>query len=184
MSRDLERALDAYLAAAAAAGDRTARADLAARWTPKLSALAVRLTGDRELARDAVQDAWIEILRGLPRLADPQAFPAWAFRILARRAARAVDARVKARGLAEKVAREPGPEPRRSAEEAADLAAIRRAVADLPAAQAAAIQLHIVEGLSVAETAAALDVPAGTVKTRLMHARRKLAARFDEGGSR
>jgi RNA polymerase sigma-70 factor (ECF subfamily) len=46
----------------------------------------------------------------------------------------------------------------------------------LPAEQQAAVALFYLEEMSVAEVAVALDVPAGTVKTRLMHARRKLRA--------
>jgi RNA polymerase sigma-70 factor (ECF subfamily) len=57
-----------------------------------------------------------------------------------------------------------------------DLIELKRAVATLPPDQRAAIALFYHEGMSVAETAVALDVPVGTIKTRLMHARRKLAA--------
>jgi DNA-directed RNA polymerase specialized sigma24 family protein len=52
-------------------------------------------------------------------------------------------------------------------------------VRTLPPDQRAPIALFHFEGLSVAETAVALDVPAGTVKTRLMHARRKLKAALE-----
>ena len=51
---------------------------------------------------------------------------------------------------------------------------MRRAIRTLPPEQQAAIALFYLEDMSVAEVAVALDVPAGTVKTRLMHARRKL----------
>ena len=46
----------------------------------------------------------------------------------------------------------------------------------LPPAQRAALALFYFEDLSVGEIAIALDVPAGTIKTRLMHARRALRA--------
>jgi DNA-directed RNA polymerase specialized sigma24 family protein len=49
----------------------------------------------------------------------------------------------------------------------------------LPAGQRAAIALFHIEDMSVAEVAVALDVPAGTVKTRLMNARAKLRAAFE-----
>jgi RNA polymerase sigma-70 factor (ECF subfamily) len=55
-----------------------------------------------------------------------------------------------------------------------DVEAVRRAIRTLPAEQQAAIALFYLEDMSIAEVAVALDVPAGTVKTRLMHARRKL----------
>jgi DNA-directed RNA polymerase specialized sigma24 family protein len=60
---------------------------------------------------------------------------------------------------------------------------LRAAVRALPPEQRAAIALFYFEGMTVAETAVALDVPAGTVKTRLMHARRKLRNAL-EGGER
>lgn len=53
---------------------------------------------------------------------------------------------------------------------------VRAAVRALPAGQRAAVGLFYFEEMSVAEVAVALDVPAGTVKTRLMHARRALRA--------
>jgi len=53
---------------------------------------------------------------------------------------------------------------------------LHAAICDLPPAQRAAIALFHFEEMSVAETAVALDVPAGTIKTRLMHARRTLRA--------
>ena len=48
------------------------------------------------------------------------------------------------------------------------------AIATLPRDQAATIALFYLEDMSVGEVSTALDVPVGTVKTRLMHARRKL----------
>jgi len=56
---------------------------------------------------------------------------------------------------------------------------LRAALAALPPEQRAAIGLFYLEDLGVAETATALNVPAGTVKTRLMHARRKLRAALE-----
>jgi RNA polymerase sigma factor (sigma-70 family) len=44
----------------------------------------------------------------------------------------------------------------------------------LPPEQRSALALFHLEEMSVAEVAVALDVPLGTVKTRLLHARRKL----------
>ena len=174
MTVNASRILDEYLLAAARAGDRRAFEALARRWQKKLLAHAWRLLGDAEAARDAVQEGWVEIVRGLPRLRDERAFPAWAFRIVSRRCAKAVGAAVRRRQLAvelatEEVAAEP-------AEPGRDHERLRAAIRLLPEEQRAAIALFHFEELSVAEVAVALDVPAGTVKTRLMHARLKLRA--------
>lgn len=56
---------------------------------------------------------------------------------------------------------------------------LRAAVQALPPVQRAALALFYFEDLSVGEISVALDVPAGTVKTRLMHARRALRAVLD-----
>ena len=51
---------------------------------------------------------------------------------------------------------------------------LERAIADLPENFRTAFVLHEIEGVSVEDTAQALEVPTGTIKTRLMRARRKL----------
>ncbi len=172
--RELNRMLDAYLVAAARTGDRRAERDLVMRFQPRLMGHAWRLTGDPQLAADAVQDAWLRIARGLHRLRDDAAFPAFAFQIVTRCCAQEVGRIERDRDLSAAVAAEPDPAPSNDADRDADLAKVRAAIAALPGDQRAAIALYHFEGFSVAETAAALDVPAGTIKTRLMHARRKL----------
>lgn len=178
MARIAARILDEYLVAAARAGDATAFDQLAKRWHRKLGAHAWRLLGDREAARDAAQQGWIEISRGLARLQDERAFPAWAYRIVSRVCARQIGEAVHRRRLSEVIAVQPAPEPEPAGgRHDADL--LRAAIRGLPAEQRAAIALFHFEELSVAEVAVALDVPAGTVKTRLMHARRKLRAALE-----
>jgi RNA polymerase sigma-70 factor (ECF subfamily) len=170
-----ERLFDEYLAASARAGSRAALGQLAARVQPRLLNHARRLTGDSEAARDAVQEAWVEIVRGLSRLDDAAAFPAWAFRIVSRRCARWVRKQQRRRILDTAYAAEPAetttPD---GAGRASDAARLRRAISDLPPDHRAAIALFYLEDLSVAEIAVALDAPVGTIKTRLMHAREKL----------
>ena len=174
MVREAARILDEYLLVSARAGDRGAFELLARRWQKKLLAHAWRLLGDRESARDAVQEGWLEIVRGLGRLQDERAFPAWAYRIVSRRCARQIGSAARPRRLA--AAMEPETREEAAAGASADHDRLRAAISALPQDQRAAIALYHFEELSVAEVAVALDVPAGTVKTRLMHARRKLRA--------
>lgn len=176
MDRREDRIFDEYLAASARAGDRAAMDELARRWEKRLVRHAWRLTGSIDDARDIAQDAWLDIARGVRRLDDCAAFPAFAFRIVTRRAADFVRGAKKRRAGAAAFAIEP----RESSagndgvEASASAPAIASALAALPAEQRAAIALFYHEDLSVAEIAAALGVPAGTVKTRLMAARDKL----------
>lgn len=165
-----EKALEDYLVASARVGDRKAMELLAERWDPKLRAHAHRLLGDPEQAREAVQESWAEIVRGLARLRDHAAFPAWAYRIVSRNCAKGIARAQRRRRLVEALATEPAAEPA----EPTDYERLRSAVRALPPEQRAAVALFYFENLSIADIAIALDVPAGTVKTRLMHARRKL----------
>lgn len=169
-----ERTLDAFLAAAARTGQARAQDALARRWQPRLIAHAWRLTGDTELAREAVQDAWVEIITGLHRLREDRAFALWAWRITTRRCAKLIGGRQATRRLQAAALAEPPPAPAIDPERGADAARIAEAMQTLPPAQRAAMWLFHIEDLSVAEISVALDVPAGTVKTRLMHARRTL----------
>ena len=177
MDRTREQLLDEYLVASARLGDRKAFDLLARRWGRKLLAHAWRLTGDVDLAREAAQDGWIEIVRGLGRLRDERAFPAWAYQIVSRRCARQVGRLRRERALAAAVAVEPVagdavPDP----PDSGTSARLQAALAALPQAQRATVALFYLEDMGVAEVAMALNVPAGTVKTRLMHARRSLRA--------
>lgn len=173
------RLLDEYLVVAARGGDKRAFADLYRLWQRRLLAHAWRLTGDDDEAREAVQAAWLEIARGLSRLEDERAFPAWAYRIVSRRCARDISDKRRRRTLAEAVTAEPeiaavAAEDGLTAEQ--DARRLHQAIQRLSPDQRAAIALFHFEGLGVAEIAVALDVPAGTIKTRLMHARRTLRA--------
>lgn len=168
------RALDAFLVATARAGDTRALSRLAEHRGDRLMAYAVRLLGDREAARDVVQEAWIEIMRALPRLRDDHAFLPFALRIVSRRVAREISRRQRGRQLATAVADEAEISVEEAGPGASDAAKVRHAIRRLPPEQAATVALFYLEDMSVAEVATATDVPVGTVKTRLMHARRKL----------
>lgn len=168
------RALIAYHAAGARLGGKADFAALFRLCDPGLRAHARRLCDDAETARDIAQEAWIAIARALPGLRDEGAFLAVALRIVTRVAARDLGRRLRGRaadqgfaGMQAGVAPEP---------DGGDLAA---AIAALPPAQRAALALFYLEGLSVAEVAHALDIPPGTVKTRLMHARARLRAHLE-----
>ena len=185
MVRHAARIFDEYLAASARAGDRAAFTQLAERWQPKLLAHAFRMTGDYEAARDVAQDAWADIVQGLYRLDDARAFPAWAYRIVTRRTADMIRKRQHTRRLGDAFAAEPRNENASAIgmESSADAEPLRAAMEKLTTEQRAAIALFYIEDFSVAEIAAALNIPAGTVKTRLMHARRKLRAVLEGGPS-
>jgi RNA polymerase sigma-70 factor (ECF subfamily) len=174
MVSEVNRRIDEYLVVCARLGDRSAFERLAFRWQKKLLVHAWRLLRDEEAARDCVQDAWAEIVRGIARLQDERAFAAWAFRIVSRRCARHIGRAQRSRRVQEAVLDEPVMEPGEGEPPEHDLDLMRRCMRTLPPEQQATLALFYLEEMSISEVAVALDVPLGTVKTRLMHARRKL----------
>lgn len=164
-------AYDELLVTLAISGDRRAAERLARRWHPRFLRTARRLVG-ADLAPSAVQDGWVSILRGIGRLRDPARFAPWAFGILHRRCADALRRHSADRlcdggesGTEQGVTTLPG-----------EALAIARAMAALPPDQRLAAQLFFVEGLTLAEIAEVQQVPEGTAKSRLFHARRRLKA--------
>jgi len=178
----VDRIVEEYLVISAQTGNRDALARLVKLRGPRLLAHATRLMGNREEARDVLQDAWIDIMRGLPKLADPRAFPAWATRILTRRCAKTIHRNVRTRELKREFSATAERMSYLENEKFADADAVRKALAHLPVSQKAAIALFYLEEMSVAEVSIALDIPIGTVKTRLMHAREKLKTTLTKTG--
>ncbi|MFQ5490305.1 MAG: RNA polymerase sigma factor [Phycisphaerae bacterium] len=158
-------------------GDAAALKTLISRWQPRLARLAWRLTADREAARDVVQDAWLAIVRGLRRLDDPARFRSWAYRIVNNKCADWTRRRVVQRSVARdlqnaavtKAADQTG-----KTDSTGEVASMRQALKRLPDEQRSILSLHYLDGMGVADIARVLDVPVGTVKSRLYHARNRL----------
>ena len=154
-------------------GDHDAFTELVRRHQDRLWAVALRTLGNRDDAADALQDALLSAHRGAAGFRGDAAVTTWLHRIVVnacldqvrRRAARPtvpLDDDVPA-------AARDGIEDRETATDV--LAALRT----LPIEQTAAIVLVDIEGYPVAEVAAMLEVPAGTVKSRCSRGRARLA---------
>lgn len=177
MSKTHDEILDELLVFQCQDGDGNAFKTLIERWQPRLSRLAWRLTGEREAARDIVQDAWLAIVRGLRRLDDPARFRSWAYRIVSNKCADWTRRRVVLRNAAQdmKASAARVLDGRSNDEDSADeVSQMRHALARLPDDQRAILALHYLDGMRMAQIARVLGVPQGTVKSRLHHARNRL----------
>lgn len=160
-------------------GSEEALRSLVSQFQPRLLGLAWRMTGCRDATQDVVQQAWLAIVKGLHRVDDPARFRTWAFRIVARRCADWTRQRVRARRTAtglepDELLADQDESGSRVSEDADEIRTLRRAIMVLPAEQRAALTLHHLEGLPVREIGEVLDIPAGTVKSRLHSARQRL----------
>jgi RNA polymerase sigma-70 factor (ECF subfamily) len=185
---------DDELLLAVRAGSRQALDDLLRRHQPRLWAVCRRLTGSDADADDAVQEALVSIVRALPRFDGRSRFGTWAYRIavnasldeLRRRRRRAEPglpgdpdmgvaagperaSRGGSAGPSEPVATTPDPE---GVALSVDVdAALRR----LPPEFRAPVVLRDLCGLDYAEIAEVLDLPPGTVRSRISRGRAALA---------
>lgn len=138
--------------------------------SPAHLSLALRMLGRDEDARDALQEAWFRAWRGRAAVREEAALHGWLRRIVARECLRLLRRRAMRSWLPFLAESEPpcwlpGPEVRVAEREA--LAAVRRAVDQLPPKQRLCWGLRFDEGWGVAEIAAALEVSVDTVKTHL-----------------
>ena len=145
---------------------------------PRLRRLARALTPQGADADDLVQTA---IERGLERRSQWRAgtrLDAWMFTIMKNAWIDETRARARrGRGAAPYEAADSAPDPRvPSLELRLEAEAVRRAVARLPEDQRLAVALVLVEGLSYAEAAKVMDVPQGTLTSRLGRGRAALMA--------
>ncbi|HXJ01799.1 MAG TPA: RNA polymerase sigma factor [Micropepsaceae bacterium] len=144
---------------------------------PRLRRFALALTGARADADDLVQDTVERALRSLHQFTPGTRMDSWMFRIAKNLWIDSLRAR-KARGpmveLDEAIAISVDGE--RTAEAKMMLTDVERGLAVLPEDQRAAIALVLIDGLSYREAASILDVPIGTLTSRLARGRETLAA--------
>lgn len=186
MDETPQRVLDEYLVVLSQSGSSEALDGLARRWTPRLLRYAARVLGgssnDAEAARDVVQEVWIGAIRGLRGLRDPAQFPAWIYGITTRKCTDVTRTNTRRRRLdAESAAGCSGEEAGVTPEYQIDLAT---AIRGLPLTHRAVVHLFYREEMSVEEVASILDIPAGTVKSRLHNARETLRERMTRSAPR
>lgn len=171
---------DAELAALAQAGDREAFGELVGRYAAAARRVARSVLGDQDDADDAAQDAFLSALRHLGRYDPTRPFGPWLMRIVANAASdRARRRRVRrAESLAPDVAAAGGG-PDVETDRARFHDAVRAALAELPPRQRTAVVLFDVEGYSHREIAEVLNVPEGTVRSDVFHARRALRSALE-----
>ena len=169
--------MDRSVVERAAKGDRDAFAILAARSIDRLYRIAERILRDPEAARDATQQALLEAWRDLPSLRDPDRWDAWTYRLVVRASYREAGHAYRLGGRVHLLV-EDGATPD-AASAIADRDEVEHAFRALGPGHRAVVVLHHYEGLPLTEVAAALGIPAGTARSRLHNAMRRLRAALE-----
>jgi RNA polymerase sigma-70 factor (ECF subfamily) len=174
-------------------GDDTAFEPLYRHYIDQAVRVAFLVTRNQQAAEDAAQEAFIQVLRKVHTLQDPSTFRSWFYSILMNTARRT--GRKGRRWLflpIDLLRREQADlhavPPDEAAEHKQDVRAVRSVLRLLPDSHRVPIILRYYAELTDQEIAVVLDLPIGTVKSRLHNAKRKLSSLMEdhqpqEGGS-
>lgn len=167
MKDNLSKIENQLLVMTAQDGNAEAIEMLVRLWQKKLWQYAFRLTSDSHGAWDITQQCWLEIIKGLKKLNDPACFKAWAYRIATNKSIdwlknKSKDQHISLDSIEVDCCQKD------------DDSRVKELVQRLKNDSRAILSLHYFEGLSITEISIALNIPQGTVKSRLFKARGEL----------
>ena len=157
---------DEALVAQVATGDESALRELMRRWERPLAHVLHRHTGGRDV-EDLYQEVWLRVVRAADRFDSGRRFSTWLFQIAINRCRDWHRRRPPEPSPGVEMAAPADPHP----DAALDVAGL---LARLPEAQREVVVLRYFQDLSEAEMADVLEIPRGTVKSRLHHAMARL----------
>ena len=185
MARDKEDVARELLALRCRRGDRAALEELIRAWEPRLLYFIRRLVRDEADAWDILQETWMKVVKGIRALSDPQSLAPWLYRV----ARNTTLSHARSRELPHEALEN---HPETLADDPAcgallefeDAEQVHRGLASLSLPHREVLTLFFLEDMSVEEVATVLDIPPGTVKSRLHYAKRVLRKVIAEEGSR
>ncbi len=134
-------------------------------WQEPLLLFAWRYLGQEADARDAVQETWVAAMKGLNRLQHPSLFVSWLFRMMTNKCIDQLRRRqLEQRHLAQVDSRTEASDPSQ------ENPSLRQAIRRLPNEHKILVLLRFEQGLQIGQIAAVLNLPEGTVKSRLHRA--------------
>jgi RNA polymerase sigma-70 factor, ECF subfamily len=171
---------EAELVVSAQNGDRNAFSELVRMHAQGVLNVVHRMCGDAQLAEDAAQETFIRAWQNLPSYRPGTPLRNWLYRMavnagtdMLRKEKRILPDDIHDLHLTDG---SPAPEAQVSQKERAGL--VQKAVLSLPEASRAVLVLREYEGLSYQEISSILDIPVGTVMSRLNYARNTLKAKL------
>ena len=174
MRRTAEAIYQELLALRCRRGDKAALEELVRTWEKRLFYFVRRLVDAEPDAWDVLQQTWVRVLSGIGRLREPRSLGPWLYRVARHAAFDHGQVRKNYRQfLKDYQAAAPGEEaPEREEFETAEQ--LHRGLVQLHVPHREVLTLFYLEDFSIDEIAQVLEVPPGTVKSRLHHAKKAL----------
>jgi RNA polymerase sigma-70 factor, ECF subfamily len=159
----------AWLVLRAQSGDRAALESLLLAAEAQLRPYVTLMIGDADARDDVLQEVLLLLYRKLGTLRDPRAFGGWARRIASREIFRALRRLRHHERITEELDPELAAVPSEMVADPGLLARLPDLLEQVSPASRAVLALHYLDGLTLDEIAAILDLPVGTVKSRLAY---------------
>lgn len=171
-----KKIFDSWLVLESQAGSKKAMSFLVKRWHKKLCRHSCWYTRDIDAAKDVVQDSWGIILRKIYGLKNPDRFGSWAMTIVTRKSLDWIRKNKREKNNKTQYYEQytDGPDNDHNSDTRGTLAMVRIKMEELPEAQKMVLHLFYLEEFSIREIGEILQVPIGTVKSRLFKAREQL----------
>ena len=185
MSSHAERLRGEILILEHRSGDKRALERLVSRWQPRVYRYVLAMLQEENAAWDVSQDVWLAAVTGLDKVKPIQNFPAWLCRVAHNKAISylrkkgQLNQRETTLPDVDKQPDNPGRDPVCKAE---DASLVHECLRRIPVAQRSTLILFYVEDLSLEEISQVLEVPRGTVQSRLHHGRQKMKIFLSEKG--
>ncbi len=178
--RDPEQIYTELLVMRCQDNDKTAFHDLHRIWTPRFLRHIITLLKSEDPAKDIAQEGWFAIIKNIRKLRDPATFPAWAFRIMTNKSRdwQRKHIPIERHQIQQETDFLPD-ETTNQLETSGDIITdhidlVRKSLEQLSLKQQELIHLFYYEQYSLDEIAHHLNIPSGTVKSRLFNARKNL----------
>jgi RNA polymerase sigma-70 factor (ECF subfamily) len=175
VQRTTEAIYEELLALRCRRGEKAALEELVRTWEKRLFYFIRRLVDNEADAWDVLQQTWVRVLSGLGALREPRSLGPWLYRVARHAAFNHGQVRATYRQLLQDYPAAP-PANDHGLEEFETAEQVHHALLQLSLPHREVLTLLFLEDFSVEAIAQILDVPAGTVKSRLYHAKRALRA--------
>jgi len=174
MKRDSKQVLTELLVLRSQGGEERAFTQLYELWAKDVLTFARFVVKDSQAAEEIAQEGWVSVARALRKLEDATRFRAWVFQIVRRRCIDWIRKRQTERKGMEALQKERDSQGAHRASKSEESAVLGEEIHKLDTESRLLIHLFYESDLTVEETAVALELPTGTVKSRLFAVREKL----------
>lgn len=175
-----DKVRDTLLILGCQARDESAFKQLVERWEPRLYYYLRRITRSESDVWDILQETWLAVFKSIRRLQDPAKFPPWLYRLARNQASNWFRKEERLARIENTEVQDDSAPASDSCFAAETAELVHDLLEKLPLPYREVMTLYFLEGFSLKEIADIVEIPEGTVKSRLHYAKNKLREALEE----